>query len=299
MMTFRRGVLAVLAAGLLLLSACGDGGSGDGDSNAAEDAQRDGEAEVNAAADRAVEDLAAAIAAIDPCKPDPAQVKNVMDPLVVLQGAGQEDRVSEAGALEALQRTVKAIARDYASGGQAGETGKSITDLARTVGLDPQANDWMTDLECPHTWKVSVLLEISGGAVPGPVVLSRITYSGSATLQGASSALSGSGPLATSVAVGDPVPGCSFNITTGGAELQVAGTFQEASQTFDLELTFGEFPMNTSMTCPGVTVGPTTAPMTGVFFPATVHLGETYLQELGGGVGGAGGTLRVDVFQTE
>jgi len=299
MLMFRRGLLAMLAACLLLLSACGGGGGGDGDSNAAEDAQSAGEAEVDAAADRAVEDLAAAIAAIDPCKPDPAQVENVMDPLAVLQGAGQEDRVSEAGALEALQRTVKAIARDYASGGQAGETGKSITDLARTVGLDPQASDWMTDLECPHSWKVSVLLEINGGAGAGPAVLSSITYSGSATLQGVSSALSGSGPLSTSAAVANPVPGCSFDITTGGAQLQVTGTFHEADQTFDLDLTFGEFPMTTTMTCPGVTVGPTTAAMTGVFFPATVHLGDTYLQQLGGGVGGAGGTLRVDVFQAE
>lgn len=296
MMTLRRGALAALAAGLLLLSACG-GGGGDGDSNAAEDAQSEGEAAVNAAADRAVEDLAAAIAAIDPCKPDSAQVKNIMDPLAVLQGAGQEDRVSEAAALEALQRTVKAIARDFNSGGQAGETGKSITDLARTVGLDPQASDWMTDLECPHTWKVSVLLEISGGAAPGPVVLSRITYTGSASLQGESSALRGSGPLSTSVAVGDPVPGCSFNITTGGAELQVAGTFQEANQTFDLELTFGEFPMETSMTCPGVTVGPITAPMSPLFFPVTLRLGDTYLEPLGGGAGPASGTLRVDVVQ--
>ena len=296
-MTFRRGVLAVLAAGLLLLSACGDGGGGDGDSNAAEDAQRDGEAEVNAAADRAVEDLAAAIAAIDPCKPDPAQVKNVMDPLAVLQGAGQEDRVSESAALEALQRTVKAIARDFSNGGQAGETGQSITDLARTVGLDPEVNDWMTDLECPHTWKVSVLLRMNSGATPGPVAISSITYSGSATLQGAATALSGAGSLATSVAVANPVPGCSFDITTGGAELQVTGMFKEANQTFDLELTFGEFPMTTSMTCPGVTVGPTTSPMTGVFFPATVHLGETYETPLGGGVGGAAGTLRVDVVQ--
>lgn len=296
MMTFRRAALAVLATCLLLLAACG-GEGGDGDSNAAEDAQREGEAEVNAAADRAVEDLAAAIAAIDPCKPDPVQVKNVMDPLAVLQGAGQEDRVSESAALEALQRAVKAIARDFNNGGQAGETGQSITDLARTVGLDPEANDWMTDLECPHTWKVSVLLNMNSGAAPGPVAISSITYSGSATLQGASTALRGAGSLATSVAVGDPVPGCSFDITTGGAELQVAGTFQEADQTFDLELTFGEFPMTALMTCPGVTVGPTTSPMTGVFFPATVHLGETYEAPLGGGVGGGGGTLRVDVVQ--
>ncbi|MGE3961600.1 MAG: hypothetical protein AB7F65_07975 [Dehalococcoidia bacterium] len=273
--------LAVLLA--LLLAACSggdgtggaDGGSGESrdpseeEIQAAEDALSDEERKVGDAVQQAIADLDARIPAIDPCKPDPAQLEALYGPLGVLQASGDLGDAYEGPIADALGPVVRSIARAYARGdlGGSGITSQDIVDWARGTGVDPLADDWMIDERCTERWRIEA--EWNGTLAAATALEARsvghvdfTVYQGGPIVE--------SGPIEMTLEMELPNDACSIDWVIASEPLDVEGVWDFAPNAFIVDATFGGYAATGTITCPGVgalppfthSSGPSTLPVT-------------------------------------
>jgi len=255
-------LLVLLGAGLVACSGSDDdedggaaGGAAAGSSQSsestdeetrkAEEALADEERAAQDALDQAKADLAAAIAAIDPCDPDVEQMTDILDPLTTMQQMGEAGEAATSAAMASQARLIQSIARAQAGGSIPGLDPTTLTNLADAAGLDPSAEDWMSDPECAHTWRIEVDWDQSFGA--GGVGVG-VGYSGSADFSASpgDGFASARGPLDFETALS--LPNCQVALLDKSTEgFSVAGAYRNDRLTGEAKI--GDASYNLRLQC--------------------------------------------------
>ncbi|MCB9491264.1 MAG: hypothetical protein H6674_04245 [Dehalococcoidia bacterium] len=256
-------VLVALCAGLLACSGSDEsdeegaavGGSSqssestDDETRKAEEALADEERAAQDALDQAKADLDAAIAAVDPCDPDVEQMTDILEPLATMQQMGEAGDAATNAAMASQARLIQSIARAQAGGSIPGLDPTTLTNLADAAGLDPTAEDWMSDPECAHAWRIEIDWDQSFGA--GGVGVG-VGYSGSADFSASpgDGFASGAGPLDFETALA--LPNCQvamldkstegFRVTGTYRNDRIAGEARIGDASYNLRLQCGDAP---------------------------------------------------------
>ena len=251
-------LLVLLGAGLVACSgsdedddgggaAAGSGQSSDStdeETRKAEEALANEEQAAQDALDQAKADLDAAIAAIDPCDPDVEQMKDILEPLATMQQMVEADAATSA-AMASQARLIQSIARAQAGGSIPGLDPTTLTSLAHAAGLDPTAEDWMSDPECAHAWRIEIDWDQSFGA--GAVGVG-VGYSGSADFSASpgDGFASARGPLDFETALS--LPNCQVALLDKSTEgFSVAGTCRNDRLTGEAKI--GDASYNLRLQC--------------------------------------------------
>lgn len=254
-----------LAMAALLLAACGSGAAADGaaEPGSIEDAadaqargEGEGEAALDAAAAGAIAALEAAAAAFDECEGSKADVAGLMSELATLQGLA-EGGAAEQAALKAAQPVVKALARAHAAGADVGMSGPEISDLARSVDIDVNADDWMETPGCPAEWVANVTYDV---VLSGEAMTMTMNYGGHAAFtagEGDDFTASGPATIDASASVVD----CSVSYDIPTTTVQLAG--RHGGATISGTLTMGDSSVSGTLTCPSLQQSLPTLPQPG------------------------------------
>jgi hypothetical protein len=149
---------------------------------------------------------------------------------------------AEQAALEAAQPVVKALVRTHAAGADVGMSGPEIADLARSVDIDVQADDWMETSACPAEWVANVTYDVvlSGDAM-------TMNYGGHAAFTaGEGDNFTASSP--TTIDASASVANCSVSYDIPPTSVQLAGVHDGASIRGTLAI--GDSSVSGTLTCP-------------------------------------------------
>ncbi len=283
-------------APLLLLAACSGGGDGGESRNddgkprepteqevqEAEDAIAGEEQKVNGAVEQAIADLEARIQSIDPCRPDPAQLTALYQPLGILQQTGDLGDAYEGRVADALAPVARALARASANGQLEGSgiSGTDITNWARGTNVDPLADDWMVDERCTEQWRIEAKWE---GNLIAATALEALTVGHADFSVHQGGQIQASGPMTTTFEMEMPTDACQIDWAIVNEPLVVEGRWEFAPNAFVVDVEFGLWQSTGTMTCPGLGALPPVTNTGGQnTLPLTLKAEDGFTQEIGG-----------------